>query len=259
MLPPSWKTEIEETVEKAASCTSERQKADIDESASEISTEIKAFNDAYRAQHNRPEKPDKVKRALDIATVFLLFATALFTALAWWVFKGQLRAMQRQLNDSEIQEAASITLRNFTIGGFPDNPSISIDVVNSGRTRADYVSVNGGSYWVRGSNVSRLLEQIESGWPLNNVIDFGFSLDPNEPPRHLNIGVLPLPPNGFPPEAAIPTREEFISGDITTVIYALGTYKDVFGKSHYVVDCGAHIPGRSDFLSCFAGNRHYQK
>jgi hypothetical protein len=82
MMPPSWKTEIEETVEKAAHAASERQKAENDKNASEISTEIKALTDAYKAEKNKPEKTDKVKRVFDIATVFLLFATAVFTGLA---------------------------------------------------------------------------------------------------------------------------------------------------------------------------------
>jgi hypothetical protein len=88
------KLEIEETVEKAANSTSERQKANNDKNSSEVSAEIKALTDAYKAQHNKSEEPDKVKRALDVATVVLLFATALFTALAWLVFKGQLKAMR---------------------------------------------------------------------------------------------------------------------------------------------------------------------
>jgi hypothetical protein len=59
MLPPSWKGEIKEIIEEATNSASERQK-------------------------------DKLKRALDVATVILLFATALFTGLAWWIFRDQL-------------------------------------------------------------------------------------------------------------------------------------------------------------------------
>jgi hypothetical protein len=108
MLPPSWKTEIEETVEKTANAAREGQKADNDKNASEISTAIKAFSDAYQAQHNKPEEPDKVKRALDIATVALLFFTALFTGLAWWIFRYQLHEMQ----SSSLQIERSITASN---------------------------------------------------------------------------------------------------------------------------------------------------
>jgi hypothetical protein len=81
MLPPS-KTEIEETIEKAANSASERQKAENKKDTSEIALEIKTFNDAYQSERKKPDKTDKVKRALDVATLVLLFATALFTALA---------------------------------------------------------------------------------------------------------------------------------------------------------------------------------
>jgi hypothetical protein len=78
MLPPS-KTEIEETIEKAANSASERQKAENKKDTSEIAL---TFNDAYQSERKKPDKTDKVKRALDAATLVLLFATALFTALA---------------------------------------------------------------------------------------------------------------------------------------------------------------------------------
>jgi hypothetical protein len=107
MMPPSWKTEIEETIEKAAHSAGERQKAEHDKNASEIASAIKALNGAYQAEHDKPEKPDKVKRALDIATVFLLFATALFTGLAWWVFRDQLHEMQTSSEQIERSIKAS--------------------------------------------------------------------------------------------------------------------------------------------------------
>jgi hypothetical protein len=131
--------------------------------------------------------------------------------------------------------------------------------VNSGRTRADYINVNAGGTWGKGQGqILALLKKIEPTWKqMSNVTDFGFSLDPGEQ-RHLDIGTLPLPPRFNPPlKSEGPTREEFISGDVTTIIFALGTYKDVFDKLHVVVDCGAHTLGRPDFISCYAGNRHY--
>ena len=94
MMPPSWKTEIEETVEKAAHSSNERQKTNNDKNASEIASGIKSLHNTYQTQSNKSEKADKVKRAIDIATVVLLFFTALFTGLAWWVFRGQLSALQ---------------------------------------------------------------------------------------------------------------------------------------------------------------------
>ena len=87
-------------------------------------------------------------------------------------------------------------------------------------------------------------------------------MDPNEPPRHMIIGLSPLPPpeliKNLPKGTKLPTREEFLSGDVTTVVSATGTYRDVFGKVHAVADCAAHFLGsKGAFISCFSSNRHY--
>ena len=99
MLPPSWKGEVEKVVEDKANARSERQKTEDDKNA--ITTAIQTFIHTYNAQHNKPERKDKVKRVLDIATVILLFGTALFTALAWLVFKGQLHVFEKQLAEMQ--------------------------------------------------------------------------------------------------------------------------------------------------------------
>jgi len=90
MLPPSWKGEIEKAVEEKAHTSAEGQKAEAANNAAGIPQQIKALVDAYNTQHDKPERKDKLKRFLDIATVVLLFFTALFTGLAWLVFRGQL-------------------------------------------------------------------------------------------------------------------------------------------------------------------------
>ena len=58
MMPPSWENEIAKSVEEA-------------------------------------KRPKQIKKGMDVFTLFLVAATALFTGLAWWVFKGQLAEMQR--------------------------------------------------------------------------------------------------------------------------------------------------------------------
>jgi hypothetical protein len=217
----------------------------------------------------KTEAPPEDRRAREDRshrhTVWATWTMAAFTAaifgvgvFQYLVTKGQLDVLRRQLNDSEIQEAASITLRNFSIGGFPDQPSLNVDVVNTGRTRADQVTVDGGEYWVQGHDVMALLNQVGQFSGRAIPSELGFSIEPSEPARHLVIGLQPLPPPGFPAKAKLPTRDEFASGDVTTLIYAIGVYRDVFGKTHRVVDCGAHYPASNgNFISCFAGNRHF--
>src|SRR6202035_2594009 len=91
---PLWKSEIQKAVEETANAASERQKAENKQDASEIAVQIKAFVDAYQAQNTKPKRKDKLKRFLDIATVALLFGTALFSGLAWLVFRDQLHVFQ---------------------------------------------------------------------------------------------------------------------------------------------------------------------
>jgi hypothetical protein len=112
-VPPSWKGEIEKAVEEQTDAHSERQETQAAQSAARISEQIKAFVDAYNTQNNKPERKDRLKCFLDIATVVLLFATALFTALAWCVFKGQLTEMRDEqrpwITSPEIKADASKT------------------------------------------------------------------------------------------------------------------------------------------------------
>jgi len=94
VLPPSWKTEIEKTVEEKTDAHGEREEAQREKDSTSIAREIKALVDACNTQADKPKRTDKVKRRLDVATVVLIFFTALFTGLAWWVFKGQLDEMR---------------------------------------------------------------------------------------------------------------------------------------------------------------------
>lgn len=81
MLPPSWKSEFQETVKETQDETDKRQKAENEKNSTNIAAAIQRFAHAYNARHDKPQRKDKFKRTIDIATV-LLFATALFTALA---------------------------------------------------------------------------------------------------------------------------------------------------------------------------------
>jgi len=186
MMPPSWKTEIEETVEKAAHTASERQKAENDKNASEIASEIKALNGAYQTQHNKPEKPDKVKRALDIATVFLLFATAMFTGLAWWVFRDQLHEMQ-----SSGEQTAKLIGANAKLADAAAKQADAADKQANAMIAAVEVSreslIVSGRAWV-GPSQAKITSPIEAGKPIEiffeysntgrePALDFSYSVD----------------------------------------------------------------------------------
>ena len=123
----------------------------------------RADNEAS-SQESKPDQAALVQATQRSASATKIIAFAavatLFAAIVQGViFNRQLGVMQRQLNDSEVMEAASITLRNLSISGFPDNPVLSLDVNNSGRTRADQVTVISGFNWEPGHNASDLINR----------------------------------------------------------------------------------------------------
>ena len=107
MMPSSWKTEIEETVEKAAHSSSERQRVQDEKNSADISAAIKSLTDAYNAQRDKPERKDQIKRFLDVANFFLLVGTVVFTGLSWWVFRDQLVEMKRAYGPVKDSAAAA--------------------------------------------------------------------------------------------------------------------------------------------------------
>src|SRR5262249_52925995 len=87
MLPPSWKSEIENTIDEKQAAAEERNHSEDNKKASDIAAEIKALNDTYGTQEQKRNRNEAVKRATDIATIGLLFGTVLFTGLSWCEFK----------------------------------------------------------------------------------------------------------------------------------------------------------------------------
>jgi hypothetical protein len=192
-----------------------------------------------------------------IVTFFGVIAVIVYTC----VTRQQLNVMQRTLDDAEIQEAASVTIRNLTITGFPDNTIVSFDVVNSGRTRADQVIMPVMSNWFQPNDEFEILKNVPSP---NNPNEFGFSIEPSDPPRHMSfqLGSFPFWPKGIPIPAEVlkrsPTKDDFISGRREITFTIAGIYLDVFGKVHHVADCVISRGGAGHFEPCMGQqNRHY--
>jgi hypothetical protein len=190
-----------------------------------------------------------------IVTFFGVVAVVVYTC----VTHQQLNVMQRTLDDSEIQEAASITITNLTAAGFPDNIVISYDIENHGRTRADQVMVVLASGSMRPEEEFKIFTgEFGVGFISPNVN--GLSIDPSDPPRHISVsfGSLPLIPQGIPPEisAKLPRKEDFVSGRFEVYFAVLGAYLDVFRKVHHVTDCIIFHSGNG-FEPCTANHgRH---
>jgi hypothetical protein len=108
-LPPSWKSEIQETVQKAAETSRKREETQRQQEAAAVSEQIKRLVDAYNCERNKPERKDKVKIFLDISTFLLLLITAIFTGLTLCVFRGQLAEMKRDYD--QIVRSANAAVR----------------------------------------------------------------------------------------------------------------------------------------------------
>jgi hypothetical protein len=159
------------------------------------------------------------------------------------VSQGQLAVMQRQLNDAEIKDSASIVIRNLAVSGFPDNTVASFDVSNIGTTRADMVSVSHIFTWgPKGHPLSLLTAPEEPKIFFGQPNKFGFTLAPQEQ-RHIDVPIGKQ-------LASPPTNAQLISGDYTSAVLITASYKTIFGRIEHVADCVTHDQ-QPQFHQCF--------
>ena len=157
------------------------------------------------------------------------------------VSNGQLRVMQRQLDDAEIKDSASVVMRHFAISGFPDHMIANFDVSNIGPTRAEMVTVIPTFRWgPRGPQTIGTLSdpKNESFYQPN---EFGFTLAPEEL-RHVDIPVRWIDPSKAPENmrASLPTAAQPTSEDFTSVVMITAAYKTIFGRVEHVGDCAVY-------------------
>jgi hypothetical protein len=197
---------------------------------------------------------------MSVATIMMALATAAIFALGifqYLTLSGQLAVMQRQLDESEMLDAASITIRNFSVSGFPDNTVVDFEVVNAGKTRADKATFDPGYVWVPAADLFGFLRKEHALGSRTQPSDLGLSLEPTDEPRHFRFPIETIQAfDKFSAEvrAKLPTRDDVMSGRWASVIYIVGTYADIYGKTHHVADCLAYLGG-AGFQACFAANR----
>jgi hypothetical protein len=104
-VPPLRKSEAEKSIDEAIHAYAEGQKADGKNDSAEIIAAINSLADSYNDKHHGRDRNDSVRTSIDIATMLLLLATAVFTGSAWWVFREQLRETERVY--APIKESAA--------------------------------------------------------------------------------------------------------------------------------------------------------
>ena len=184
----------------------------------------------------------KLSHIIEGALALALFCAAIAQVSVYLrqahIMNRQLSVMQRQLTDAEIQEAASITIRNLTVNGFPDDTVLSYDVLNTGRTRANQVTTDQGYMTFPAQEEMSILanKQFFGGRDYPSV--WGITIDPSDPPRHItyHFGTVPKYPE-IHPEERRKLKEGIKSGSVAIAFNVAGTYSDVFGRTQHVVDC----------------------
>lgn len=223
--------------------------------AEERATENAVIAKAIASQTRHYDRSERKTRWLILVMIALLVVTAGFAGKAWLALRS---VMSRQLKDAELQDAASISIQNLTISDFPDHPVVNFDVVNSGRTRADRVTMEPAQSWSWGHNVKGLLDRANPYQAHTAAADLGFSIEPAQAPRHFSIPLADIPPSisSMDPEDAAkkPSKDDFSAGRVIMLVFVVGSYMDVFGESHNIVDCMVYLG--TNFTSCFAGSQH---
>lgn len=262
MMPPSWKTEIEETVEKAGHSSSERQRADNEKNAADISAAIESFVSAYNTQHNKPERKDKIKRFLEVAGFVLLVGTFVFTGLSYLVFHDQLRASidneQRSLRAYVGIDGEKIVV-NCALCDDPkkvrpndhysDANAITLLIHNYGQTPAfDGLGVVGTKAMPVGQDLDSKFD-----YPLpTNVTSYRWFVEPHET-------------TGFGAElddAAVELVKKARDRKIWLFFYGEMNYLDAFNCAAKVLFCFRYAPDNSEehrFPACHEHNEPAKK
>lgn len=111
MLPPSWKSEAQKALEEATNRNAAKREVSEAEKSAAITTQLSALVNQLKGQEERERRPREIKVWTDAITLLLVAATAIFTGLAWWIFRGQLHVFEGQLAEMQkvygpIEESA---------------------------------------------------------------------------------------------------------------------------------------------------------
>jgi hypothetical protein len=188
------------------------------------------------------------------ATAFLTFGIIVLGVSQYAVNKGQLAVMQRQLDDAETKNSASIVIHNLSLSGFPDHMIAGFDVSNIGPTRAEMFTIFPTFSWAPSGGQLGVTADPEKNMLYDQPNEFGFTLAPEEQ-RHINIPIRGVDPLRFPENAraSLPTAAQLISGDFTSVVLITAAYKTIFGRIEHVGDCALY-DRQQQFRHCWGGD-----
>jgi hypothetical protein len=144
------------------------------------------------------------------------------------VSKGQLAVMQRQLNDAEIKDSASVVIRDLSLSGFPDHMTVGFDISNIGPTRAEMVTIFPTFGWGPSGGPLSVVTDPERNMLYEQPNEFGFTLAPEEK-RHIDMPIRGIDYSHFPERAraSLPTDAQLISGEFASDMLITAAYKTI--------------------------------
>jgi len=104
MLPPSWKSEVQKSVEEHANADREQRQTEQSDASTKIAAAISSLRDAQNTQTTHEDANQKTSVWLNSITIFLVFLTVIFTGLSWCAFHDQLTEM-RKVYDPVVKSA----------------------------------------------------------------------------------------------------------------------------------------------------------
>ncbi len=163
MQPPSWNAETKKAIEESAEADRQRRETEQNNAAARIAAEIKTLSDVQHAQTSHEDANEVKDRAINVATLFLVFLTVLFTFLTWRTLSGQLDEMKA----ASIQTQRIINANSVLVDAATKQAAAAAQSAET--ARASYLASQRA--WI-GPNNARISANPEVGKDLKIFVDY---------------------------------------------------------------------------------------
>src|SRR5271154_5674260 len=218
----------------------------------------------HESEKNGAKSADPKTTSGDVSTAHKIWewivSSSFWTALATAVIAGftvalycvstrQWKTMDRQLRDSEIAQAASLSIKGLQIADFPKSPRIVFDLKNAGPTRADRVTLMIGNGTVDPAQELRFFcgPLAETGLGTIQPNANGFSISQSDQ-RHFEepIGGMLFDPEmqkHLPRGTEERALADILGGKSDLYVNVVASYRDLFGNALSTADCVVYKSG----------------
>jgi hypothetical protein len=163
MLPPSWKSEVQKTVEETANADRENREAQNNDAAAKIAAAIDTLSNAQQTQTSHEDRNEKINVGMAILTIFLVFLTVVFTGLSWLAFREQLAEMKKVYGPVSDQADAAKKAAEATVK--------AADAATKQSENSDKALIESQRAWVGPTN-AKVDGAIEIGKPVTILTEY---------------------------------------------------------------------------------------